>query len=72
MLLDHFASRRRFLVRDNQLSSGIVVDVVVLGLGLCNHRETNEKGETKCETQSCTSPRLGDRFVYSSIVSFSV
>ena len=39
-----FASWRRLLIRDNQLSIGIVVNVVFLGLAFRNHSETNKKG----------------------------
>jgi hypothetical protein len=67
-----FASWRGLLIRDNQLTVGSLVNVVVLGLALCNHGETKKKGETKCKIQICISPRVGNRLVYSSMVSFNV
>jgi hypothetical protein len=55
-----FARWRRLLIRDNQLSIGIVVNVIFLGLALCNHSETKKKGETKCKIQSRTWPPNSD------------
>jgi len=72
LLLYDFAPWRRLLVRDNQLTVGIVVNVIFLGLALCNHSETEKKGETKCKIQSCPSVRVGDLLVYSSMVSFNI
>ena len=43
---------RRLLIRDNQLTLGAFVKVVILGLGLCNYGETKKKGETRCKIQS--------------------
>jgi hypothetical protein len=67
-----FAARRRLLIRYNQLSIWIAVDVVVLGLGLCNDRETKEKGQAKCKVQSHISPRVSDPLVCSSMVFFNI
>jgi hypothetical protein len=55
-----FAPWRRLLIRDNQLSIGIVVSVTFLGLALCSHSETKKEGETKCKIQSRTSPPNAD------------
>jgi hypothetical protein len=60
LLLYDFAPWRRLLVRDNQLTVGILVNVLFLGLAFCNHSETKKKGETKCKIQSHTSPRVSD------------
>ncbi len=35
-----------------QLTVGILVNVMFLGLPLCHHSETNKKSETKCKIQS--------------------
>jgi hypothetical protein len=49
-LFNDLASWRRFLIRDEQFSVEIVVNVIVLALGLGNRCQTKEKGK-----QSCTS-----------------
>ena len=59
-------------MRLNQLTVGTLVNVIVLGLALCDHSETKKKGETKCKIQSCPSVRVGDPLVYSSMVSFNI
>jgi hypothetical protein len=51
-LVYDFAPWRRLLIRDDQLIIGTLVNVIFLGLALCNHGETNKKGETKCKIQS--------------------
>ena len=51
---------------------GAFVKVVILGLALCDHGESEKKGETKCKVQSCPSVRVGDCLVYSSMVSFNI
>ena len=66
-----FTPWRWLLIRDNQLTVGTLVNVVVLGVALCNHSETKKKNETKCKIQSCPSVRVGDLLVYSSMVSFN-
>jgi len=50
----------RLLIRDNQLTVWSLVNVIILGLGLCNYSETKKEGETKCNIQSHTSPRVSD------------
>ena len=71
-LLYDFAPWRWLLIRDNQLTVGTFVNVVILGLALCNHSETKKKGETKCKIQSCISPRVSDPLVYSSMVPLAI
>ena len=44
---------RWLLIRDNQLTVGILVNVMFLSLALRNHDETKKKGETNCAIQSC-------------------
>jgi len=66
-----FAPWRRLLIRDNQLTVGILVTVIFLGVALCNHSET-KKVETKCMIQNRNSPRVSDPLVYFSMVSFNV
>jgi hypothetical protein len=63
---------RRLLVRDNQVTLGSLVNVIVLGLALGSHSETKKEGETKPTIQSHTSPRVSDPRVYSSMVSFNI
>jgi hypothetical protein len=63
---------RLLIIRDNQLTIGTFVKVLILGLALCDHGESKRKGETKYKVQSCPSIRVGDLLVYSSIVSFNV
>ena len=60
-LLDDFAPWRRLLIRDNQLTVGSLVNVIILGLAICNHSETKKKGETKWKIQSCASRRVSAR-----------
>jgi hypothetical protein len=67
-----FASWSWLLIRDNQLTVGTFVKVVILGLALCNHSVTKKKGETKCKIQICISPRVSDLLVYFSMVSVNV
>ncbi len=67
-----FAPWRRLLIRDNQLTIGTLVNVIILGPALCDHSETKKKGETKCKVQSCPSVRVGALLVYSSMVSFNI
>jgi hypothetical protein len=38
-----FASWRGFLIRDNQPTIRSLVNVIVLGLALCNHSETEKQ-----------------------------
>src|SRR5262245_40267661 len=71
-LLYDCATWGRLFVRDNKLTIGSLVNVIVLGLALCNHSETKKKGETKCKIQTCPSVRVGDLLVYSSMVSFNI
>ena len=66
-----FAPWRRLLIRENQLTVGILVTVIFLGVALCNHSET-KKVETKCMIQNGNSPRVSDPLVYFSMVSFNV
>jgi hypothetical protein len=47
MLLYDFASWSWLLIRDNQLTVGTFVKVVILGLALCNHSVTKKKGRKK-------------------------
>src|SRR5215813_5923080 len=70
--LDDFAPWRWLLIRDNQLTFGAFVKVVILGLALCDHGETKKKGQTRCRLQSHTSPRLSDPLVCSSMVFFNI
>ena len=72
LLLYDFAPWRRLLIRDNQLTVRTLVNVIILGLALCNHSETKKKGETKCEVQSHTSVPVGNLLVCSSMVSFKI
>src|SRR6266550_252876 len=60
LLFYDFAPWRRLLIRDNQLTVGVLVNVMFLGLALCNHSQTKKKGETKCKIQSWTSPFNAD------------
>jgi hypothetical protein len=50
-----FAPWRWLLIRNNHLSVGIVVDVIILGPAFCYHRESKKNGETECEPQGCSS-----------------
>ena len=54
LLLYDFASWRGLLVRDDQLTVGTLVNVIVLSMPWRNHSETKKKGETKRKIQSCT------------------
>jgi hypothetical protein len=72
MPFNDFASRRRLLIRDSELSIGIAVNVIILGVALCNHSETKKKRQTKCKVQSLTSPRVSDPLVCSSMVFFNI
>ena len=54
------ATWRGLLVRDDQLPAGSLINVVVLGVPLCNHSEPKKKGETRCKIQSRTSPPNAD------------
>src|SRR5215831_15629865 len=65
-----FGPRRWLLIRDNQLTLGTFVKVVIIGLALRDHGETKTKGQTNCKPQSHTSPRLSDPLVCSSMVFF--
>jgi hypothetical protein len=44
LLLYDFATWRGLLIRDNQLTVGTLVNVIFLGLALCNN-ETKKNGE---------------------------
>ena len=55
-----FATWGRLLVRDNQVTIGSLVDVIVLGLALSDDSETKKKDETKRKVQSHTSRRVND------------
>jgi hypothetical protein len=57
-LLYDFAPWRRLLIRDNQLTIGTLVNVIILGLILCNHSETKKKSE-KQTARLKVIPRLG-------------
>lgn len=50
----YLASRGWLLIRNDQLTLGAFVKVVIPGLGLDNSRETKKKGKTKSEFQSRT------------------
>ena len=63
---------RRFLIRDDELSFRVVVDVIVLGMALRDDGETKKNGEPKCKIQNRNSPRVSDLLVYSSMVSIKV
>jgi hypothetical protein len=54
------------------LPSGILVNVMFLGLALCNRSQTKKKGKPKCKIQSRNSPRVSDPLVYFSMVSFKI
>src|SRR5262245_37612650 len=51
-----FGPWRRLLVRDNQLTFGGLIDIVVFGVALSEGGETKKKGETNGKLQSRTSP----------------
>ena len=40
--------------------AGSLINVVVLGVPLCNHSEPKKKGETRCKIQSRPSPPNAD------------
>src|SRR5262249_6062986 len=50
-----FGPRRWLLIRDNQLTLGAFVKVVILGPALRGHSEDKKQSKPNCEIQSCTS-----------------
>jgi hypothetical protein len=64
------APRWWLFIRDDQLTLGTFVKVVVLGLALSDNGETEKKRETNCTIQNRTSPRVS--VVYFMMVSFNV
>ena len=54
-LLYDCATWRRLFIRDNKLTAGSLINVIVLSLALCNHGESKKEGEANCKIQSRTS-----------------
>jgi hypothetical protein len=57
LLLYDFAPWRGLLVRDNKLAVGRLINVVILGLALCNHGETKKRAKQNARFKIVT--RLG-------------
>ena len=72
MLSDNFAPWWWLLVRDNKLTFGSFVNVVLVGLALSAGDETEKNGETNYTIQNRTSPPVSGALVYSLMVSFNV